>query len=142
MQYKNNGHQETIQSHLHTQESLNHRIPTNDPRLTNMAHRIRAAHNLLWLQHRASGPPLSPPSLAPGRQLRIQYYQVRLSSTVIPQSEDDAVLAKKTSAFGSPPLTWPHKGWDDKVVLEVIPSHRKPRTLNDRIAWRVISICR
>ncbi|KAK0719383.1 alternative oxidase-domain-containing protein [Lasiosphaeris hirsuta] len=40
------------------------------------------------------------------------------------------------------PLTWPHEGWRENIVLEVTPSHRKPRTAGDRFAWGVTRICR
>ncbi|KAJ4289298.1 inducible alternative oxidase 2 [Collariella sp. IMI 366227] len=40
--------------------------------------------------------------------------------------------------MASLPLTWPHKGWDEKVVLEVVPSHRKPRNMSDRVALRLV----
>ena len=39
-------------------------------------------------------------------------------------------------------VTWPHKGWDDGVVLDVIPSHREPVTVGDHFAWRLTKVCR
>ncbi|KAK4449803.1 putative alternative oxidase [Podospora aff. communis PSN243] len=39
-------------------------------------------------------------------------------------------------------VTWPHQGWDDRVVLGVVPSHRKPVTVGDHLAWRLTKMCR
>ncbi|KAK4245505.1 mitochondrial alternative oxidase [Corynascus novoguineensis] len=65
--------------------------------------------------------------------------QTRLSTSAA-VGRHDITPAKPTSSLTSLPLTWPHKGWDVKVVQEVVPSHRKPRNLSDRIAWRVIRL--
>ncbi|KAK0627401.1 alternative oxidase-domain-containing protein [Immersiella caudata] len=39
-------------------------------------------------------------------------------------------------------VTWPHNGWEDSVVLHVVPSHRKPVTAGDHVAWRLTKLCR
>ncbi len=108
-----------------------------------MAHRLRAPYKLPRLQERdlRSRLALSPYQSTTLRHLGAQQHQIRLSTTAIPQRQEIA-LGKQTSGLASLPLTWPHKGWDDKVVLEVVPSHREPRTLSDKIAWRAIRLCR
>ncbi|KAK4149909.1 mitochondrial alternative oxidase [Chaetomidium leptoderma] len=101
-----------------------------------MAHRLRIPHRFCKLQKRVPEPFIATATL--GRQ----QHQFRLSTTAIPQRQEATTPIKQKTEFGSLPLSWPHKGWDDKVVQEVVPSHRKPRTRSDRIAWRVIRICR
>ena len=123
---------------------LRHRLVLEPLPICAMAHRLRAPYKLPRLQERDFRSRLA---LSPWRQstatrhLGVQQYQIRLSTTAIPPRQETA-LAKQTSGLGSLPLTWPHKGWDDKVVLEVVPSHREPRTLSDKIAWRAIRLCR
>ena len=65
----------------------------------------------------------------------------RTISTTKPPKQEDISL-NKASASNGLHLTWPHKGWDDTVVLDVVPSHRKPRTVGDHFAWKVTRICR
>ncbi|KAK3290533.1 uncharacterized protein B0H64DRAFT_412741 [Chaetomium fimeti] len=111
-----------------------------------MTHRLRVASKLpRSQQYTPVSSPHAPsrPSPGPVRVISAtQQVQIRLSTTAIITPREKTLLAKEAAASGSPPLTWPHKGWDDKVVLEVVPSHRKPRTLSDRIAWRMIRACR
>jgi hypothetical protein len=109
-----------------------------------MAHRVRVPSKLPQLQGRGVQPRLTLPphqSSTIKHTIRAQQLPFRLSSTAISHRQEIAP-ARQTSGLGSLPLTWPHKGWDDKVVLEVVPSHREPRTLSDKIAWRVIRLCR
>ncbi|KAK3933834.1 alternative oxidase-domain-containing protein [Diplogelasinospora grovesii] len=63
------------------------------------------------------------------------------SSALLVQTPDVGLGNGKTAR---PPLylTWPHPGWSEKVVHEIITSHRKPETFGDRFAWRVIRVCR
>jgi hypothetical protein len=65
---------------------------------------------------------------------------------IVPRTTAKAFSSKETAAQPASPtgvsLSWPHKGWDDDVVLQVTPSHRKPRTAGDRIAWRLTRVCR
>lgn len=46
------------------------------------------------------------------------------------------------NAFATLPLTWPHEGWNENVLLNVVPSHREPRTFGDWIAWKIVRTCR
>ncbi len=116
-------------------------LPSN----TMMAHRIRVPSKLPRLQE----PDVRSLFALPSHQTRAirpaigaQQRPVRLSSSTAISQRQEIAPAKPTPGLGSLPLTWPHKGWDDKVVLEVVPSHREPRTLSDQIAWRVIRLCR
>lgn len=45
-------------------------------------------------------------------------------------------------AFAHLPLTWPHEGWNENVLLNVVPSHREPRTFGDWVAWKIVRTCR
>lgn len=77
------------------------------------------------------------------RGFKTQHDQPRpLTTPTTTTRRQDSIPAKQTAGFGSLQLTWPHKGWKDDVVLEVVPSHRKPRTLGDKFAWGAIKICR
>lgn len=46
------------------------------------------------------------------------------------------------NAFATLPLTWPHDGWKENVLLNVVPSHREPRTFGDWVAWKIVRTCR
>ncbi|KAK3312236.1 mitochondrial alternative oxidase [Apodospora peruviana] len=72
---------------------------------------------------------------------RAQHRPARLLATAA-ISKHEKTLDKNTTGLGSLPLTWPHKGWTEKMLLDVVPSHREPRTVGDRFAWRVTRICR
>lgn len=102
-----------------------------------MAHHLRVLRQVPRVQGRALG---SRSFTAASSLATPQQSQTRLSATAAALPGLD--LPKRAPAQPSLPLTWPHKGWDDKVVLEVVPSHREPRTLSDRIAWRAIRLCR
>ncbi|KAK3903380.1 mitochondrial alternative oxidase [Staphylotrichum tortipilum] len=105
-----------------------------------MAHHLRVLRQVPRVQgrtpvSRSKQSPFSHTQFTAASTLATQKSQVRQSTTVaIPQSPGLG-LPTRTPAQPSVHLTWPHKGWDDKVVLEVVPSHREPRTLSDRIAW-------
>ncbi|KXX80016.1 Alternative oxidase, mitochondrial [Madurella mycetomatis] len=104
-----------------------------------MAYRLRIQHKRLQMPERvtcsrSTRQPLHHGLLADtGYPVLVKLYR-RPVSTLTARTKQ-TVPVKQTTAFGSLPLTWPHKGWDDNVVLEVVPSHRKPRTMGDRVAW-------
>ncbi|KAK4182810.1 mitochondrial alternative oxidase [Podospora australis] len=50
--------------------------------------------------------------------------------------------AKQAAGLGTLPLTWPHKGWEHNAASEVVPGHRAPRNLSDKLAWWVVRSCR
>lgn len=68
-------------------------------------------------------------------------------SPVIPATRAGTPSASTTevrdgNAFATLPLTWPHDGWNKDVLLNVVPSHREPRTFGDWIAWKIVRTCR
>lgn len=74
-------------------------------------------------------------------------YDCTLPRLIHSVSQHRTARALKTSAeqgtrLGNLPLTWPHTGWTEKMLLDVVPSHREPRTLGDKFAWRVTRLCR
>lgn len=38
--------------------------------------------------------------------------------------------------------SWPHHGYTEKEMLEVVPAHRKPQTVGDWAAWKFMRFCR
>lgn len=114
-----------------------------------MASRLRNSHKHARLVELAPGPqqqrrPLfftQPAQPTARRSLGTRQIQIRLLTTPTARKPED-ISAKQAAAFGSLHLTWPHKGWDDSLVHEVVASHRKPRTFGDKVAWRAIRICR
>jgi len=64
-----------------------------------------------------------------------RHASTRTISTAIVPTNDGLKL-------GSLPLTWQHTGWTEKMLLEVVPSHRKPRTFGDKFAWKLTRVCR
>jgi hypothetical protein len=52
--------------------------------------------------------------------------------------EPDAIVQQP------PPLTltWPHSGWKEQTIQDIVPTHRPPRTFGDRVAWRMVRLCR
>jgi len=64
---------------------------------------------------------------------------------IVPRATSKTFSSKKIATQPASPatvsLSWPHKGWDDDV-LQVILSHRKPRSAGDRLAWRLTRVCR
>lgn len=49
---------------------------------------------------------------------------------------------KETAYIRQTPAAWPHHGYTEEEMLSVVPDHREPRTLGDKVAWKLIRICR
>ncbi|KAK4227119.1 alternative oxidase-domain-containing protein [Podospora fimiseda] len=50
--------------------------------------------------------------------------------------------SRQPAPFSTLPLSWPHKGWDHNIASQIVPSHRPPRTISDKLAYTLIRICR
>src|SRR5437016_746168 len=103
-----------------------------------MATRIQQ-RRLLGAGAFAGHTPLLLPSLQYSRHRLPAHFRTvsSIATTPKPASPNEQETA-------DPPLaiTWPHKGWDENLILNIKLTHRKPRTLGDHFAWRVTRICR
>lgn len=54
----------------------------------------------------------------------------------------DFFPAKETANIRLTPPAWPHHGYTEAEMLAVVPGHRAPETLGDRIAWMLIRTSR
>lgn len=66
----------------------------------------------------------------------------RLFSTTSSTQLRDFFPSKETQFIRTTPAAWPHHGYSEQEMLDVVPSHRPPRTVGDRIAWKVIRFAR
>ena len=66
----------------------------------------------------------------------------RLFSTTPSTFLRDFFPSKETQYIRTTPPAWPHQGYSEEELNGVVPAHRPPRTLGDRIAWRVIKFAR
>ncbi|KAK4115911.1 AOX-domain-containing protein [Canariomyces notabilis] len=49
---------------------------------------------------------------------------------------------KETTYIRQTPPAWPHHGYTEEEMLSVVPEHRKPKTVSDWLAWRLVRLCR
>nr|Q01355.1 RecName: Full=Alternative oxidase, mitochondrial; Short=ALTOX; Flags: Precursor [Neurospora crassa OR74A]AAC37481.1 alternative oxidase [Neurospora crassa]AAN39882.1 alternative oxidase [Neurospora crassa] len=54
----------------------------------------------------------------------------------------DFFPAKETAYIRQTPPAWPHHGWTEEEMTSVVPEHRKPETVGDWLAWKLVRICR
>ncbi|CAN8101800.1 unnamed protein product [Discula destructiva] len=54
----------------------------------------------------------------------------------------DFFPAKETTNIRTTPPAWPHHGYSEAEMLAVVPGHREPETIGDRIAWMLIRVAR
>lgn len=54
----------------------------------------------------------------------------------------DFFPAKETANIRITPPAWPHHGYTEAEMLAVVPGHRAPETLGDKIAWMLIRTSR
>lgn len=63
------------------------------------------------------------------------------STTPVPHLRD-FFPAKETENIRQTLPAWPHHGYTEQEMLDVVPAHREPRTLGDRAAWKFMRFCR
>ncbi|RYP53301.1 hypothetical protein DL768_001658 [Monosporascus sp. mg162] len=54
----------------------------------------------------------------------------------------DFFPAKETENIRQTLPAWPHHGYTEQEMLDVVPAHREPRTLGDWAAWKFMRFCR
>ena len=64
-----------------------------------------------------------------------------LSTTSVARLRD-FFPAKETAYIRKTPPAWPHHGWTEEEMLSVVPEHRKPKTVGDWLAWKLVRLCR
>ncbi|KAK4188420.1 AOX1 alternative oxidase mitochondrial precursor encoded by the AOX protein [Podospora australis] len=68
--------------------------------------------------------------------------QSRAFSTTNVTQLRDFFPAKETALIRKTPPAWPHHGWTEEEMLSVVPEHRKPETVGDWLAWKLVRLCR
>lgn len=72
-----------------------------------------------------------------------QQQQQQRTFTTTPASRlRDFFPAKETPHIRVTPPAWPHHGYTEAEMLAVVPGHRPPKTLGDRVAWMLIRTSR
>ncbi|KAK4644091.1 Alternative oxidase mitochondrial precursor [Podospora bellae-mahoneyi] len=54
----------------------------------------------------------------------------------------DFFPVKETAYIRKTPPAWPHHGYTEEEMLAVVPQHRKPGSLSDWLAWKLVRLCR
>lgn len=54
----------------------------------------------------------------------------------------DFFPAKETAYIRRTPPSWPHHEMTEKQMVEVVPGHREPETVGDKLAWGLVRISR
>lgn len=54
----------------------------------------------------------------------------------------DFFPAKETAYIRQTPPSWPHHEFTEQQMLAVVPGHREPKTVGDKIAWGLVRISR
>jgi hypothetical protein len=83
----------------------------------------------------------------PNRVDKVAYQPHRLRhprgfSTTSATQLRDFFPPKETAFIRQTPPSWPHHGWTEEEMLSVVPEHRKPVTLGDWLAWKLVRMCR
>ncbi|KAI5866828.1 alternative oxidase [Durotheca rogersii] len=54
----------------------------------------------------------------------------------------DFFPSKETEHIRTTPAAWPHHGYTEQEMLQVVPAHRPVKTWGDWVAWKAIRTCR
>lgn len=66
----------------------------------------------------------------------------RSFSTTPPSRLKDFFPPKETELIRTTPPAWPHHGYTYEEMLAVEPAHREPKTIGEKVAWKLIQFCR
>lgn len=72
----------------------------------------------------------------------LQQSHTRSFSTTPERRLRDFFPAKETEHIRQTPAAWPHHGYTEQEMLEVVPDHRPPQTLGEHAAWKFMRFCR
>lgn len=70
------------------------------------------------------------------------HHQQRTFSTTPASRLRDFFPAKETAHIRVTPPAWPHHGYTEAEMLAVVPGHRPPKTVGDKVAWMLIRTSR
>lgn len=77
---------------------------------------------------------------------RAVFYSVngnaRAFSTTPDRKLRDFFPAKETAHIRQTPAAWPHHGFTEEEMMNVVPAHRPVQTTGDWIAWKIMRVCR
>ena len=71
-----------------------------------------------------------------------QHGSTRHFSTTPVAHMRDFFPVKETEHIRQTLPAWPHHGYTEQEMLDVVPAHRAPQTLGDRAAWKFMRFCR
>lgn len=54
----------------------------------------------------------------------------------------DLFPVKETEHIRQTPPAWPHHGYTEQEMLDVVPAHRPAETWGDWVAWKLMRVCR
>ncbi|KAK7923163.1 Alternative oxidase [Apiospora marii] len=54
----------------------------------------------------------------------------------------DFFPVKETEHIRQTLPAWPHHGYTEQEMLDVVPDHRPPQTMGERVAWKFMRFCR
>lgn len=63
-------------------------------------------------------------------------------STTPPAQLRDFFPARETAYIRQTLPAWPHPGYTEEEMHAVVPEHRKPLTVSDWLAWKLVRLCR
>lgn len=66
----------------------------------------------------------------------------RCFSTTPANALKDVFPAKETHLIKTTPPAWPHPGYTMAEMTAVVPAHRQPRTLSDKVAYKAVKFAR
>ena len=74
--------------------------------------------------------------------LRVPSTSTRNFSTTGANQLRDIFPRKETAYIRQTPPAWPHHGHTQEEMESVVPAHRKPETVSDWLAWKLVRTCR
>lgn len=86
---------------------------------------------------------LASPGLCVAALVSIQQHgTARYFSTTPVTHLRDFFPVKETENIRQTLPSWPHHGYTEQEMLDVVPAHREPQTLGDWAAWKFMRFCR
>lgn len=83
-----------------------------------------------------------PATLRAAASARLPRSRTRDFSTTRASQLRDIFPAKETGYIRQTPPAWPHPGYTQEEMESVVPAHRKPETVGDWVAWKLVRMCK
>jgi hypothetical protein len=71
-----------------------------------------------------------------------QHGNTRAFSSTPERKLRDFFPVKETDHIRQTLPAWPHHGYTEQEMLDVVPAHRAPENWGDKIAWKIMRVCR